>query len=150
TVSILELARRFAEQKDREGRRLIFMTFAGEEQGLLGSRHYCNNPTFPLDKTAAMVNLDMVGRVRPDKDTKKDKLEVSGIGSAKPPFEPMVDDLNKKYDFKLSKVASGYGPSDHTSFAQKKVPVVNYFTGLHSEYHKPADTIETINFEGMK
>jgi hypothetical protein len=149
TVSVLELARRFAAQTDRQGRRLVFMNFAGEEQGLLGSRHYANHPTFPIEKTAAMVNLDMVGRVRPDKDTKKDSVEVSGLGSAKP-FDALVDELNKKYDFKLSKVASGFGPSDHTSFTQKKVPVINYFTGLHTEYHRPADTVDTINFPGMK
>src|SRR5262249_49359965 len=149
TVSIMELARRFAAQKDREGRRLVFMTFAGEEQGLLGSRHYTNHPTFPMEKTAVMVNLDMVGRVRPDKETKKDSVEVSGVGSAKP-FDALIDELNKKYEFKLSKVASGFGPSDHSSFTEKKVPVINYFTGLHTEYHRPADTVETINFEGMK
>jgi hypothetical protein len=149
TVSVIELARRFAAQKDREGRRLVFMNFAGEEQGLLGSRHYTNHPVFPLEKTAAMLNMDMVGRVRPDKETKKDSVEVSGLGSAKP-FDALVDELNKKYDFKLSKVTSGYGPSDHNSFTEKKIPVINYFTGLHTEYHKPADTVDTINFPGMK
>ncbi|HEV3144548.1 MAG TPA: M28 family peptidase [Gemmataceae bacterium] len=149
TVSVIELARRCAAQKDREGRRLVFMTFAGEEQGLLGSRYYANHPIFPMEKTAAMLNLDMVGRVRPDKDTKKDSVEVSGLGSAKP-FDTLIEELNKKYDFKLSKVASGFGPSDHNSFTEKKIPVINYFTGLHTEYHRPADTIDTINFPGMK
>jgi hypothetical protein len=149
TVSVVELARRFAQRKERDGRTLVFMTFSGEEQGLLGSRHFCNDPTVSLERTAAMVNLDMVGRVRPDKDTKKDKLEIGGIGSAKT-FGPLVDDLNKKYDFKLSKTASAFGPSDHTSFADKKVPVFFFFTGLHEQYHKPSDTIDTINFDGMK
>src|SRR5579864_3296648 len=149
TVSVIELARRFAAMKDREGRRLVFMNFAGEEQGLIGSRYYTNHPVFPLEKTAAMLNLDMVGRVRPDKDTKKDSVEVSGLGSAAP-FDALVEELNKKYEFKLSKVASGYGPSDHNSFTEKKIPVINYFTGLHTEYHRPSDTVDTINFPGMK
>lgn len=149
TVSILELARRFAEKKDYEGRTLVFMTFSGEEQGLLGSRHFCNNPTIALDQAAAMVNLDMVGRVRPDKDSKKDKIEVGGLGSAKI-FGPLVEELNKKFDFKISKTDSAFGPSDHTSFAEKKVPVFFFFTGLHEQYHKPSDTVDTINFSGMR
>ena len=149
SVSVMELARRFAAQQDYQGRTLVFMTFAGEEQGLLGSRHFCNNPTIALDKACAMVNLDMVGRLRPDKDTKQGSLEIGGIGSAKP-FGPMVDGINKKYNLKLAKTESAYGPSDHTSFAEKKVPVFFFFTGLHKEYHKPADTVDTINFDGMK
>lgn len=149
SVSVMELARRFALRKAYEGRTLVFMTFAGEEQGLLGSRHFCNAPTVPLDRACAMVNLDMVGRLRADKDSTQGKLEIGGIGSAKS-FAPMIDELNKKYDFKLARTISAYGPSDHTSFAEKKVPVFFLFTGLHTEYHRPADVVETINFDGMK
>ena len=149
SVSVMELARRFAGRKDYEGRTIVFMTFAGEEQGLLGSRHFCNHPTIPLDRVCAMVNLDMVGRLRADKDTKQDKLEIGGIGSAKS-FSALVDELNKRYDFKLAKTISAFGPSDHTSFAEKKIPVFFLFTGLHAQYHRPSDTVDTINFEGMK
>ncbi|MFL5342345.1 MAG: M28 family peptidase [Gemmataceae bacterium] len=151
TVSVMELARRFAGRKGFEGRTLVFMTFSGEEQGLLGSRYFCKHPTFPLDTVAAMVNLDMVGRLRPDKDTKKDALDIGGVGSAKG-FETLVDELNKKYDFKLKKTASGYGrgDSDHASFAEKKLPTYFFFTGLHTEYHRPSDTVDTINFSGMR
>lgn len=149
TTAVLELARRYASQKDYQGRTLVFMTFSGEEQGLLGSVHFCAHPTVPLTETAAMVNLDMVGRVRADDKTKKDKIEIGGIGTAKE-FSSLIDEINKKYDFQVSKTASGFGPSDHTSFARKRVPVFFFFTGMHQEYHRPADTIDTINFAGLK
>ena len=149
TTSVIELARRFAAMKDREGRRIVFMTFSGEERGLLGSAFYCKNPLFPLKDTVAMINLDMVGRLRPDAKSMKGNLEIGGIGSAKT-FEALIDDLNKKYDFTIKKTRSGTGPSDHTSFYMKSVPVFFFFTGLHAEYHMPTDKPETINFEGMK
>jgi hypothetical protein len=149
TTSVIELARRFAAMKDRQGRRLVFMTFSGEERGLLGSVHYCDHPVFPLDKTVAMVNLDMVGRYNEDKSTKKNSLELGGIGSAKS-FESFLDELNKTYDFKVTKSYSGYGPSDHQSFYKKGVPVLFFFTGYHDQYHRPTDTVDHINFAGMK
>ena len=147
--SILELARRFGNQKDRQGRRLVFMTFSGEERGLLGSAYYCKEPLFPLDKTVAMINLDMVGRLRTDKKSGKPLLEIGGIGSAKT-FESLIDKINEKYQFDLKKSRSGVGPSDHASFYMKKVPVYFFFTGDHKEYHTPADKPNTINYEGMK
>lgn len=148
TTSVLELARRFAALKDREGRRIVFMTFSGEERGLLGSAHYCRAPLLPLKDTVAMINLDMVGRLRPDAMTKKDKLEIGGVGSAKS-FEAMLDEFNKKYNFEIKKTRSGTGPSDHTSFFLKGVPVFFFFTGMHPEYHRPTDKPDTINLEGM-
>jgi Zn-dependent M28 family amino/carboxypeptidase len=149
TTAVLELARRFAGIKDRQGRRLVFMLFSGEERGLLGSAYYCRNPIFPLKDTVAMINLDMVGRLRDDPKIKKGNLEIGGIGSAKS-FETTIDEINKTYDFNIKKTRSGTGPSDHTSFYVKGVPVFFFFTGMHSEYHTPADKPETINFEGMK
>ncbi len=149
TTAILELARRFAAQKDRVGRRIVFICFSGEEQGLIGSRYYCNHPVFALKDTVAMLNLDMVGRLRPDIKTKKDRIEIGGIGTA-PTFEPLIDDLNKRFEFTISKVKSGFGPSDHTSFYEKKIPVFFFYTLGHPEYHTPADRVETINFAGMK
>jgi hypothetical protein len=149
TTAMLELARRFATAKDRSGRRMVFMAFAGEEQGLLGSEYFANKPTFALNDVAAMVNLDMVGRVRPDKTTKKDFLEIGGTASAKE-FDKLVDEWNKKHRFTFSKDPSGYGPSDHTSFTKKKIPVFFLFSSMHPEYHKPTDTVDTINFVGMQ
>ena len=149
TTAVLELARRFAAQKDRQGRRIVFMLFSGEERGLLGSAHYAKEPLLPLDSTVAMINLDMVGRLQIDKSTKKEKLEIGGVGSAQG-FEKLIDKLNEKYGFEVKKTRSGVGPSDHTSFYRKKVPVFFFFTGMHPEYHRPTDTPDRINFPGMK
>lgn len=143
TTTVLELARRFGKMKNRQGRTLIFMTFSAEEKGLLGSRHYCNKePLFSLKKTAAMVNLDMVGRMD------KNKLIAQGIGTAKS-FEPLLGKLNKKYKFRIRKVKGGTGPSDHDSFYRKKIPVFFFWTGVHSDYHRPTDTYDRINYKDM-
>lgn len=149
TTTLLELARRFAGQKNREGRRLVFMAFSGEERGLLGSDHYCRNPLIPLADTAAMLNLDMVGRLRADDKTKKDKLIVYGTGTAKG-FDSLIESLNENYNFQMQKVPGGMGPSDHASFYQRKIPVFFFFTGDHPDYHRPSDTAEKINIAGMR
>jgi hypothetical protein len=151
TTAVIELARRFGAIPNRQGRRMVFMTFSGEEQGLLGSIHYCKNPIFPLADTTAMINLDMVGRLAEDKDTHKDKLIVYGTGSAKT-FDALIENLNKKpeYDFKLKKTPTGVGPSDQQSFYVKGVPVLFFFTDTHKDYHKPSDTADKINLPGMR
>ncbi|MFL5243275.1 MAG: M28 family peptidase [Gemmataceae bacterium] len=151
TTTIMELARRFGEIPHREGRRLVFMTFTGEESGLLGSMHYCNNPLYPLADTVAMVNLDMVGRLRPDMKSSKDKLYVYGTGTDKH-FDKLLTDLNQKFDFQMQKTAGTRmvgGSSDHASFYAKKIPVLFLFTGNHPDYHRPSDTADKINVEGM-
>jgi len=148
TTSVIELARRLAANPPANRRRIVFMTFSGEEMGLLGSQHYAEHPIFPLKDTVAMINLDMVGRLAPDAETHKGKLDVGGTGSAKS-FNALIDELNAKYDFKLRKSAAGIGPSDHTSFFLKGVPVFFFFTGLHKEYHRPTDVVDLINFDGM-
>jgi Peptidase family M28/PDZ domain/PA domain len=148
TAALLELARRYAGRKEREGRRIVFVAFSGEEKGLHGSLYYCEKPAFPLKGTVAMLNMDMVGRVRPDEKTKKDRLVVGGLGSAKS-FEKLLDEANTSFDFHLGKDKSGVGPSDHTSFYLAKVPVYFFFSGEHEEYHTPRDKPETINFAGI-
>jgi Zn-dependent M28 family amino/carboxypeptidase len=148
TTTMMELGRRFAKMKDRQGRKLVFMAFSAEESGLLGSRHYCNKePLFPLEKTVAMINLDMVGRMEADPKTKVEKLRVEGVGTAKG-FEQLIDKLNP--GFQLVKNKGGTGPSDHDSFYRKKIPVIFYWTGTHSDYHKPSDTSDKINIVGMR
>ncbi len=148
TTAMLELAKRFASIKDRQGRKLIFMGFSAEELGLFGSVHYCKEPLFPIEKTAAMVNLDMVGRLRPDKDSKKDRMLVQGSGTSEG-FEALLDKINKGYDFTTVRQKSGFGPSDHSSFATKKIPVLFFWTDVHDDYHRPSDTPDKINYEGM-
>lgn len=149
TTTLIELARRFGADKQRQGRRLVFIAFSGEESGLLGSEHYCKHPIFPLADTVAMVNMDMVGRLRTDKKQfDKDELIVYGTGTAKT-FDPLIETLNKKHDFKLKKVPGGLGPSDHASFYMQKIPVFFFFTGDHPDYHRPSDTADKINIHGM-
>jgi Peptidase family M28/PDZ domain len=149
TTSILELARRFAAIPRREGRRLVFMTFSAEESGLYGSEAYCKDPIFPLENTAAMINLDMVGRLVKDKDTGKDRLTVYGTGTAKT-FDALIESLNKHYEFQLKKVPTGIGPSDQMTFYEKKIPVFFFFTNDHPDYHRPSDTSDKINVPGMR
>jgi hypothetical protein len=149
TTAIMELARRLAARQNREGRRLVFMAYSGEELGLLGSRHYCKSPIYPLTSTAAMFNLDMVGRLRVDAKTKKERVLSEGSGTAKD-FKPLLDTLMTKYDFQHSAKASGFGPSDHASFCAKKVPVLFLWTGNHADYHMPTDTADKINVQGMR
>jgi Zn-dependent M28 family amino/carboxypeptidase len=148
STALMELARHFGQMPKREGRRLVFIAFSGEEMGLLGSVYYCKNPIFPLTDTVAMLNLDMVGRLHPDKENNKDKLIVYGTGTAKT-FNDLIDRVNQKYDFKLQKVKGGYGPSDHASFYAKGVPVFFFFTDDHPDYHRPSDTADKINLAGM-
>ena len=148
STTLMELARRLAQVPHR-GRRLVFIAFSGEERGLLGSAHYCKRPLFPLVDTVAMVNLDMVGRLRSDKETGKDKLQIEGVGTAKN-FNALIDDLNKGFDFKLQKSPGGFGPSDHASFYAHSIPVLFFFTGDHADYHRPSDTADKINVPGMR
>ncbi len=155
TTGVIELARRFGAMKDRQGRRIVFITFSGEEDGLQGSQFYCKEPLFPLNKTAAMINMDMIGRTKPvhvdwlGLFPKKDKLVVYGTGTGDG-FEKLTEETAKKADFRLFKVAASAGNSDNHSFYLKKIPVLFLFTGLHGEYHRPTDTPETIDVPGMK
>ena len=142
--------------RDRQGRRIVFVAFSAEERGLYGSAHYCKEPLYPLDKTAAMINMDMIGRVKEvDADWlglwggKKDRLLVYGTGTGDN-FKTLVEEANARTDFKLSTLAAGTGPSDHDSFYRKKVPVLFLYTGTHGEYHRPTDVPEKINVPGMK
>jgi hypothetical protein len=149
STAIMELARRFAAMPNREGRKIVFMTFSGEELGLLGSRHFCNQPLFGLVDWVAMVNLDMVGRMSQDEKTKKGKLQVEGIGSAKT-WDPLLEQLNAKYDFKFVKNPAVIPYSDHASFYNKKVPVCFFWTGYHPDYHRPTDTSDKINVPDLR
>jgi aminopeptidase YwaD len=138
TAGVLELARLFAPMKGKLPRGILFCSFAGEELGLLGSSEWAKEPTRPLDKAVAMINMDMIGRI-------KDKtVFVGGVGTGAT-FKSLLEDEKGKSPFKFEYSAGGYGASDHTSFVTKKIPVLFFFSGLHSDYHKPSDTWEKID-----
>ncbi len=176
TAGLLELARIFASSDSPRPRRtLIFIAFSGEEEGLLGSDFYVNHPLRPLENTVAMINMDMIGRM------KDNKLIVGGVGTAQGwrqvidasakfwgiGVTPNVDSYGATLPGNLTAKASqtattpldtvrafnftlqedGYGPSDHSSFYAKKIPVLFVWTGTHEDYHKPSDTADKINYE---
>ena len=135
TAGLMELARLFSAQRARVRRSLLFLAFAGEELGLLGSSHYVEEPLLPLGRTIAMLNLDMIGRVQ------KKKLYIGGVGTS-PGFRPLIEELNQDLQFQLDYSDSGYDASDHMSFNREQIPVLFFFSGLHGDYHKPSDTWE--------
>jgi hypothetical protein len=145
TVALLELARRFASQArtKRPPRRIVFIAFTGEELGLLGSARYCKEPVFPLDRTVAMLNMDMVGRLKED-----NKLIVYGTGTSDR-WEGDLKQSNRNDGLKLIFKPEGFGPSDHSSFYTKKIPVLHFFTGEHPDYHKPTDDWDKLNIDGI-
>jgi len=212
TSAMLDLARQFSSNRNNK-RTIVFIAFGGEEEGLLGSKFWVNNPTIPLGNIVAMINMDMVGRL------KNRKLTVGGIGTANE-WNPLVTILNLKGEiehallengvccinakvennrivlvgatqrakyadairigqkaakgrgiinhvtladdalrkdapkaaprFALQLNQDGFGPSDHSSFYGKKIPVLFFFTGTHTDYHKPSDTAEKINYTGLE
>jgi hypothetical protein len=143
TVSLLEVARRLGARQEKLPRRIVFVAFTGEEMGLFGSARYTKEPIFPLDKTIAMVNMDMVGRLQ------NDKLTIFGAGTS-PIWNDMLVKLGKAGHFDLSLKPEGMGPSDHQSFFMKQIPVLHFFTGTHGDYHRPSDDWEKINIPGTE
>ncbi|MEP6637336.1 MAG: M20/M25/M40 family metallo-hydrolase [Acidobacteriota bacterium] len=177
-AAVLELARLLTTQRPRPRRSVVFIAFSGEEEGLLGSNYYVNHPVVPLANTVAMINLDMVGRM------KNRTLIVGGVGTASE-WRSVVDSANSltgmtvtamsggpqtasgtsnvpivvaangrpivssdsSKRFQLTLNEDGYGPSDHSSFYGKQVPVLFFWTGTHEDYHKPSDTADKINYE---
>ncbi|MBI3207654.1 MAG: M28 family peptidase [Candidatus Solibacter usitatus] len=138
TAGVLELARYFGG-KAKAQRGILFLTFAGEELGLLGSSYFVNHPMLPLEKAAAMINMDMIGRVN------NGKVYVGGTGTGstlKSIVEKSANEAAIQIDLSDK---SGYGSSDHTSFTTKQVPVLFFFSGLHGDYHKPSDTWDKID-----
>jgi len=178
-AGLIELARMLTSQNPKPRRTIVFIAFSGEEEGLLGSNYYVNHPVVPLQNTVAMINMDMIGRL------KEKKLIVGGVGTAQE-WRSMIDadnsmqsmtvslntpvsasatvssnfpivvgangrpvvtvDPAKQFDLTLNE--DGYGPSDHSSFYAKQVPVLFFWTGTHDDYHKPSDTAAKINYEG--
>jgi hypothetical protein len=160
-AGMLELARIFISQRAKPQRTIIFIAFSGEEEGLLGSNYYVNHPIVPLANTVAMFNMDMIGRL------KANKLIIGGVGTAQE-WRGLIEAAQKQIattesfvagtdryaaiigvfpkSFDLTLTEDGYGPSDHSSFYAKKIPVLFFWTGTHEDYHKPSDTADKINY----
>lgn len=140
---MLELAEKFALTKGSHKRSIICIAFTGEEEGLLGSKHFADDPGIDFSKVNAMINLDMVGRLN-----ETNNLQISGVGTATG-LKDLVYSSTDTSVIKLTLSDEGYGPSDHSSFYGKNIPVLFYFTGAHVDYHTPKDTWEKINYNGM-
>ncbi|HLS47933.1 MAG TPA: M28 family peptidase [Gemmatimonadales bacterium] len=140
TAALFQIARTLAANPPL--RSVLFIAFSGEELGLLGSAHYVKEPLYGLDRTVAMINLDMVGRLR------NGRLIVYGTETASE-FPALLDSLNWYQGFDLKKQGDGYGPSDQSSFYAAGRPVLHIFTDLHEDYHRTTDDWNKINFEGM-
>ena len=140
TAAVMALARYYALTRSNK-RTLIFSAFNGEEEGLLGSAALVENSPFELKDVLAMINLDMVGRLG------SNELVVQGTGTSIE-WDQILERANKN-DLILKTVKDGYGPSDHSSFYAKQIPVLFFFTGLHSDYHRPSDDWELVNYDGI-
>jgi hypothetical protein len=143
TAALIELAAAFATDPTPRGRGIVLVAFGAEELGLFGASWYIDNPPLPLDGLVAMLNMDMVGRLR------EGKLQVGGVGTS-PAFRDLVDETFRGSPVTPVYTEGGTGPSDHSVFNSKKRPVLFFFTGVHEDYHRPTDDWEKINAEGLE
>jgi predicted small lipoprotein YifL len=141
TALLLEVARRLEALPRAPARNIVFLAFSAEEIGLLGSRHWVEHPPVPLASIDAMINADMVGRLRDE------HLLVDGVGTAAA-WPDLITPASEGLRFDLSFGSEGFGASDHASFTGARVPVTFFFTGVHADYHLPSDTADKINSEG--
>lgn len=141
TAGVLELARHFATNDKKEAYNFLFLCFSAEEEGLIGSKYFTEHPTLDLNKVHFMINMDMIGRLNDSTQT----LIVMGTGTSAA-FETTLKNTPTPLHLKLD--SAGVGPSDHTSFYLKNIPVLFFFTGQHTDYHKPSDDWQKINAEG--
>lgn len=150
TVALLEIAEAFAKVKDQVKRTVVFQAYSAEEMGLIGSRYYCDNPMFPLErpdinKHIFMLNMDMIGYL------KQGAYHASWhSGESSVDISNIINKLNQKYEFAKSVTSRGTGGSDHASFYNKKVPIAFLHTGLHPYYHTPDDDADRINYIGLE
>ena len=140
TAVLLELARRLSQLPAKPARTVVFVAFSGEELGLYGSRHFVGHAPF-LSSTKAMINLDMVGRLR------ENRLTVFAARSGEK-FSDIISEAARELGLEISQ-SDSVGRSDHMSFYNKQIPVLHFFTGNHADYHRPTDTWEKLNIEGM-
>lgn len=142
TATIVEIARQLASRRDQLKCRILFIAFTAEELGLIGSKHYVRDPAVPLSQTMAMINLDMVGRLR-------EELTIYGVGTARE-WNDLLEPVTAENSLNVKLRSSGYGPSDHAVFYEKGIPVLHFFTGFHPQYHRPADDSHLLNIQGMR
>lgn len=139
TAGLLELAHYFSENPAQKS--ILFIAFSGEELGLLGSRYFVENPVIDLDSADAMINLDMIGRL------KDSTFSIMGTGSSDI-WLGLMNEVEVSDTLKVQTVDSGTGASDHAPFYESEIPVLHYFTGTHENYHRASDTADKINYEG--
>jgi Zn-dependent M28 family amino/carboxypeptidase len=144
TAALMEVANQLMSAPEKPSRTILFLAFTGEEKGLWGSGHYVKNPLLTLENTLAMINMDMVGRLR------ENTLTVYGTGTAEE-FPSLLEEVNGSQEnpLVLASIPDGFGPSDHSSFYGEDVPVLMLFTNTHSDYHRPEDDWDRINVEGL-
>jgi aminopeptidase YwaD len=142
TAALFELARLLKASKNKNNN-YVFIAFSGEELGLNGSKYFTEHPTVDLQKVSYMINMDMVGRLNDSSKT----VTVGGYGTS-PVWGELFNGLRKNKQLNIHFDSSGTGPSDHTSFYRKDIPVLFFFTGIHSDYHKPSDDADKINYNG--
>ena len=140
---MMEVARGMANVKQNPRRRIVFIAFAGEELGSVGSKSYVHAPLFPLEKTVAMINFDMVGRLKNDK--------LTAIGASPPGhFSKLLDQINQRYGFKIKKAGVNPWSDDPAAFHAKHIPTLWFATGPDEAINTPADRPQRLNFDGMQ
>lgn len=142
TAALIELARILKSGKQKNNN-YLFIAFSAEELGLNGSKFFTDNPTIDFNNVNYMINMDMVGRMNDSSNV----VTIGGYGTS-PQWSSVIDPANKKNPFVIRVDSSGTGPSDHTSFYRKNIPVLFFFTGTHADYHKPGDDADKINYIG--
>ncbi len=142
-AGMLELASKLSSERKKIKRSLIFIAFNAEEQGIFGSKYFVKNSPVNTSNIITMINLDMIGRLN------NLSLNISGTGTS-PLFNNILDKISKKHYLNINKNPEGFGPSDHSSFYSNNIPVLFFFTGGHSDYHKPSDDWNKINSSGQK
>lgn len=142
TAALIELAK-YIITNGLKNKNYLFLAFSGEEKGLLGSNYFVKHPTIDLKKVSCMINMDMLGRLKYDDKA----LIINGMGTS-PQWKEWINTIPTG-DMRLKTTDSGVGPSDHTSFYLQNIPVLHFFSGTHSDYHKPTDDEDKINYDGQ-
>jgi aminopeptidase YwaD len=143
TAGVIELAQKMSANRSKLKRSVVFVAFTGEEMGLLGSKEFVSKPPVDLKKVNAMINLDMVGRLNTETNT----IVIGGTGTSAE-SDSILKTLEVGRSFKATHSPDGYGSSDHSSFYSENIPVFFFFTGVHDDYHTPADDADKINYTG--